>query len=307
MVLASFSQLSLLLIWTYYFKNDIGQNLKKVLFIEAIILSIPLIFAVLFFRNKPNNPPSVSAMKRDEHKEKYFLSILNLVKQKDLMLSLISFSICIGLTYTILALDQQFLPSTYSQIKVGIVGVTFIGVGIAFGLMGTVYTETKADLGNFDFILKCFIGFAGLALLLLSVFINSDNDPAIFILTGATGFGLIAFIPFATQSLAESGYPIKETLIVNALFFLAQIVGLIGNSVASASFVGDQGMWVLVVIIFPAEIYVLFFFKTNFKRRVLESSKNQYTAAQTTEAMLTIPGSERIDLAQVQMTQKTTE
>jgi len=76
-------------------------------------------------------------------------------------------------------------------------------------------------------------------------------DPAIFTLSAVSGFGLIAFVPFAAQSLIESTFPLKETLVVNFMLYLAQIIGLIGNSLTSASFVGKQGMWVLVIMIIP--------------------------------------------------------
>jgi len=54
------------------------------------------------------------------------------------------------------------------------------------------------------------------------------------------------------------------------MLYIAQIVGLIGNAITSADFVGKQGLWVLVIMLFPCEIYILFFFKTEFNRKKLE-------------------------------------
>lgn len=92
----------------------------------------------------------------------------------------------------------------------------------------------------------------------------------IFTLVGIAGFGLIALVPFAAQSLAETVFPIKETLVVNFMLYFAQIVGLVGNSIGSAAFVGHHGIWVLVAMMCPGVIYIVFKFKTTFNRRKLE-------------------------------------
>jgi len=219
--------------------------------IEAAILTLPLLPTILFFRNKPASPPSMAAAFKAENKENFFKTFLDLIKMKKVMLTLVSFSTCIGISYTSLVLVQDLLPHSYSNTKIGLVGLCFIGVGVVGGLAGTVYTEKRHDSGNFDGIIKFFIFLAFISLILQAVFMHDAFDPAIFTLSAVSGFGLIAFVPFAAQSLSESTFPLKETLVVNVMLYLAQIVGLIGDSLTSASFVGTQGMWVLVIMIAP--------------------------------------------------------
>lgn len=110
--------------------EDITTNLEMVMLIEAAILTTPLLPTLLFFKDKPETPPSMAAAFKAENTENFFLSFLHLIKMKKVMFSLISFSICIGISYTSLVLVQDLLPSSYSNTKIGLVGLVFIVVGV---------------------------------------------------------------------------------------------------------------------------------------------------------------------------------
>jgi len=222
-------------------------------------------------------------VKKDNKKESTWQSFRQLLKMKRVMWDSIFFSICIGMGWTVLTLFQTLLPSSYSTAQIGVVGMVFTAFGIIGGISGSIYVEKNADSGNFDKIIKAFTLISFCSLLFLSGFMNSSNEYVVTFLCAIAGFGLISFVPFACQSLAESFFPLEETVVVSFMYYFVQIFSLIATTIASTSFVGDKGMWVVAIFIFPCLVYILFFFKTDYKRRNLEKEHSLKLAAMNTE------------------------
>jgi len=70
----------------------------------------------------------------------------------------------------------------------------------------------------------------------------------------------------------ETSYPKSDVLSVNVMMMFAQLFGLIGNYLSTATFVGEHGMWTLVVLLVPSWLYATFKFKTSYNRKAAEKS-----------------------------------
>jgi len=187
-----------------------------------------------------------------------------------LMLTIVSFSLSQGASWTLPAVIQTLLPRNYSTMTVGIIGVLFLGSGIIGGILGTMYLELKSGGAEYDPIIKACVLASFISTVALALLIEHVSQTIIFVLNALTGLGLIAFVPFAAQSLIESSFPTSETISINLLLFSAQIFSLAANFLATASFIGDEGMWVIVGMQFPSFVYILFVFKTHYNRRAVE-------------------------------------
>lgn len=109
------------------------------------------------------------------------------------------------------------------------------------------------------------------------------------------------FQPFAAQALAERTFPVQEVIPVNLMMVAAQVFGIIGNYLTTASckisimnvqviclviVVGDNGMWALVGLITPCTFYITFFHRTETKR---QQAENQWKQIAVSDATPTLP------------------
>jgi len=185
------------------------------------------------------------------------------------MIAAICFGNLVGQAYTISSVITLFMAN-YTLVQQGLVGVVFISFGIIGGLVATWYLG-RGTKENYDPVLKVFMIISLIGLVALAFVIHRDSIKALYILNGVLGVGLLGFMPFACQVLSEMTFPVQESISVNMMMVMGQLFGLIGNSVSTASFVGTQGIWSLVVICAPSCFYVIFFHKTEARRQKAES------------------------------------
>lgn len=141
---------------------------------------------------------------------------------------------------------------------------------------------------------------------------------SVYILNVVLGIGLLGFQPFACQAVVERTFPVQEVIPVNFIMVMAQVFGVIGNSVATAGckififyiniksliVVGDNGMWALVVIITPCVIYITFFYRTETKRQQAEIAYDKAKTAENSPVDIKNPVEEQKELKeQVQLEQ----
>jgi hypothetical protein len=250
--------------------DSLATTIPQLMFYEAIITSVPIIPALLWLKDKPTSHASVASMVQAKDPEHFLTSFMKIVKNGPVMLSIIAFATCTGLSWAITSVIQDFLPADYTQLQVGLTGLFFLGAGVIAGTIGTVFLVKNATFEHYDVILKIFIAASLVSTILLALFLASASESVVMMLNAVAGIGMIGFYPFAFQSLVESTFPIPEALTANFLLFLANGIQILGDDLSTAGWVGNGGFWVLSAILAPCVIYVLFFFKTKYKRKEIE-------------------------------------
>lgn len=91
------------------------DDVKKLLFLEACVVTVPYIFLVIFFRDHPKHPPSKTANAIvNQEPIKYNELLKQLFKNKDYLKLMASMSLNYGtLTATIAILDQAIKGFNY--------------------------------------------------------------------------------------------------------------------------------------------------------------------------------------------------
>jgi hypothetical protein len=243
---------------------SIAGGLERVLLVESIFAT-PAIFLFFFFMNK--------RMRRIRHeKGTYIQHIKEMLRNRKLVIAIIVYGLAFAVTYIVSSLIQPLLPEDYDMMTVGIIGLCFLGSGSIGSVLATIYLELRSLDGNYDNIIKIFVLFSFVSLILLAIFLSSASLGVIIFLNVIAGIGLITYTPFIFQSLVETSFPVDEALIVTTFLYVASIFGIIGNSIATAPAIEKHAMWVLVILVFPSAVYALFFQKTEFK--VLEFEKS---------------------------------
>jgi hypothetical protein len=103
-----------------YLINDTtstAEDVKRLIFIEACVITVPYILLVIFFRDAPNQPPSKSASALLNQKpQKYNDLLKQLFKNKEYLKLMASMSLNYGtLTATIAVLDQAIKGLNYTN------------------------------------------------------------------------------------------------------------------------------------------------------------------------------------------------
>jgi len=171
-----------------------------------------------------------------------------------------------GLSLTIQAVMATLLPPGYPTIKLGLCGLIFVGSGVFFGILGNIFLALGIAKGHYDAIVKFFFCESLITLILVAVFLKPGlSDAAVYILNLIGGFGLIAFTPFGVQSLIESGHPAPENIPTTWLFWWGQVWGIIGTYATGAASDSFR-LWVLVIMLAPASLWVVFSHTTEYKK-----------------------------------------
>jgi len=230
---------------------------------------------LIFIQDRPKAPPNISYILKLKKTENYLRSIVNMMKNLHLVASLLSFSLIMGVSYTVSSVIQDLLPSSYTQFDVGMIGLAYLGTGIIGGFVGTIYLEFYSKGEVYDPLIKSllFIGIG--SLVALAAVIENSSPPVIYMLSALAGIGLISSGPFLIQSLIETTFPAQDTIPINIYQLAGNLLGIAGNYLATASFVGNKGLAALAVMLIPACFYVFTFFKTHYKRKMAEDENSK--------------------------------
>lgn len=90
------------------------------------------------------------------------------------------------------------------------------------------------------------------------------------LLISVIGVGLNAYFPVAAQSMCEKLYPASELVIMTGFMLSANLLGLLGNIMASIPSLQVYGMWVLCGIMAPFVIYIVKMYRTELLRTEME-------------------------------------
>lgn len=155
--------------------------------------------------------------------------------------------------------------------------MVFVIAGIISGLGGTLFITFYKDAKKyFDNIIKFFFILSSssiLAFCLMVTLISSVSQTYMILINFILGFGLIGLVPFACESLAEMVFPIDENANINIFYWTSCAISLATVYLSTWGIFGNYGSYVLFATIFPPCIYIVCFFKTDFKRSRQELRK----------------------------------
>lgn len=225
------------------FKSDNVEDMKR----QFLILLIPLaslcglvtLAAIIFIKDQPEKPPSVAqleirnqliryeSLKSQEKQSDFQLfrqSLMNLFKNSNFDLLLISYGINTGSYYAIGTLLNQIV-SFYHQNeneKIGLIGLTLVLSGLIGAVIGGIILDrTKAYKATTFAIYAC--AFISMVLFTLTL---SINIWIIFATAFLLGFFLTGYLPVGFELAAEITYPEPEGSSCGLLNSSAQFFGI---------------------------------------------------------------------------------
>ena len=197
------------------------SEIVMLMLIEAIICSVVCVLCILFFRNKPSKPPSVSA---GEDREEFWASFKESFSNKSFLYLLLAFSMVQGALNSLATLiDLISRPYGFSSFDNSVFGGLLILCGlIGAGVVSTIVTVTHKYKVTFIvislFTLATFIGFI-FTLNFRSMVISS-------IAVGLVGLTLTPTLPISYEYGIELTYPVGEAMTGGILNSGGQIIGI---------------------------------------------------------------------------------
>jgi MFS family permease len=248
------------------------DTIPTMLFVEAIIMSIPLLIGLIFTEDQPKFAANYSSAIKSTLDVNYLSGILKVVKNWRLALTTVSFALIAGVGNSVSSVMQDILPPSFSQFDVGMIGLTFIGTGVIGALGATIYLEYSSLKENYDIIIKVFTLLGTVSVVLAAIFLGSCSLFVAYLLSSLAGLGLISTLPFLFQSLIESSFPIQDNIPIYLLQVVQNALCVVANYISTASFVGEGGIWVQAIFLMPATVQLFTGFKTLYKRKDAEKS-----------------------------------
>ncbi|CDW79334.1 UNKNOWN [Stylonychia lemnae] len=187
--------------------------------IMVTILSIPILLTA---KDKPKNPPSLSAM-RIEPKLQFGKEIKNLVSNKSYLLLSGTFTFLYGI-YTSLGavVSSVTTPFGFNAVDNSIFGATFIFFGVVgsffFGVMLDKTAKYKFIVCLTSTLACCFISLAFWTL-------QSENVVLFSVNLACIGFFVIPIIPTSYAFAVELTYPVPESISNGMMIMVSQIFG----------------------------------------------------------------------------------
>ncbi|CAD8061430.1 unnamed protein product [Paramecium sonneborni] len=167
-------------------------------------------------------------------------------------------------------------PFNYSQKDIGYVSIVYCATGTIGGTIASLYIDYQLKLNikpNYDILNKAFMTIGMVGILIKALLIDYVNDTWIIIFSGAIGFGLNSFLPLAIQCYVEKMFPCFELVLTTVMMQVSNLLGFILNYILFLDVFKDCGLWVILIVLGPFYIYIIFFFKTKFRR--FESEQNK--------------------------------
>ncbi|KAM3143426.1 hypothetical protein pb186bvf_004487 [Paramecium bursaria] len=252
--------------------DQIVERINFMNIIFALINTCAFVLCLLFVRNEPPTPPSLSAQT-----EKFSItkSYRGLIKSWRPIIDIFSIAAIIGCSWAYNVVISLLLePYHYTQKQIALVSICYSCTGTVGGIIASLYVDHQIKLNikpNYDRFIKGFItlGFIGMIVKLL--IIKNVSDQVIIILSGVIGLGLNAFVPICIQSFIEKQFPSFELAIVTAMMQMSNLAGFGISYILILPQFGSSQLLVMIVLISPFYAYMLFIYHTKY-----HSSMSQY-------------------------------
>nr|CAH0103593.1 unnamed protein product [Daphnia galeata] len=209
--------------------EDIGTDLRLMLYIVAGICSA-LLFVVIFgFQAKPPLNPSkaqcLSSKLSSTTFSEYFTSLKNIFTNNGFKLLFISYGINVGVFYAMSTLLNQTVLFHFpgEEKNAGRIGLTIVVSGM-FGsiLFGVILDKTKKFKETT--LVTYFFALAGIITYTFTFLF--EYIPITFVAAGVAGFFMTGYLPVGFEFGAELTYPEPEVISAGLLNASAQVFGI---------------------------------------------------------------------------------
>ncbi|XP_067120466.1 uncharacterized MFS-type transporter C09D4.1-like [Centruroides vittatus] len=215
-------------------KDTIGKDLTFLFFGVAIFTSLLFLIVIFAFKDKPPKPPSrAQAAILAEERINYWKSILNLMKNINYTLLLITYGINVGVFYAISTLLNQVVLIHFpgEEQTAGWMGLTIV----LTGMLGSVICGYILDLTHKfkeTTIVVYILSLVGMIAFTLTLHFNSLI--LVFVLSALLGFFMTGYLPLGFEFAAEITYPEAEGTSSGLLNASAQVFGILCTTIASS-------------------------------------------------------------------------
>lgn len=204
----------------------------------AILSTATLTLTIIFVKDKPEIPPSISQLEMLKNTQaklenetnlsdfrNFKNSFLNLIKNGNFILILMSYGINVGVFYSLSTLLNTTISEFYKNEnqKIGYFGLILIVSGLFGSILGGVVLD-KFKKFKLVTIIFCICSLA--SMILFSITLTVDIN-IIFGTIFLLGFFLTGYLPVGFDLAAEVTYPEPEGLSTGLLNTSAQIFGLL--------------------------------------------------------------------------------
>lgn len=208
-------------------KDELSGYISMLFYGVAGFTTVLFVLVLLGFKDKPTHPPSrAQAVLENEVPEKYFKSIINLIKNVHYDLLLVTYGINVGVFYAISTLLNQVVLEHFHgyEVEVGWMGLIIVISGMVGSVFcGFILDKThrykETTLVVYILSLAGMIAFA-LALRLAGFWV-------VFAMAGVLGFFMTGYLPLGFEFAAEITYPESEGTSSGLLNASAQVFGIL--------------------------------------------------------------------------------
>ncbi|CAD8144662.1 unnamed protein product [Paramecium octaurelia] len=271
-----------------YDYEGIQNKIEQMNLLFSILATCSLMFCVLLIRNKPQSPPSKSAI---FDKMQIIPSFKSAFSSLEVTMDLLTFSIFIGVSWAYMVVIAILLvPFNYTIEQIGYVSIVYAATGTIGGTAASIYMDHQVknhQQPNYDYLIKIFLTIGVFGILIKSLIINYVSDIVIVILSGIIGLGLNSFLPLALQCYIEKLFPSFELVLTTIIMQMSnvycqdslflQLLGFVLNYILILDVFLDVGLYVILIGLSPFYIYLIFFYKTKFKRLQIEQELELHT------------------------------
>lgn len=207
--------------------QEIAHGLTLLCYGVAIFSSFVLVAILLGFRDKPPRPPSRAQMSREQADPTgYWHSMMNLLRNGNYMLLLITYGINVGTFYAISTLLNEVVLDYFPghETDAGWLGLSLVLSGMVGSVLcGVVLDETHRYKET-----TLVVYVLSLAGMLAYTFVLAAGPLwPLFVVTCALGFFMTGYLPLGFEFAAEVTFPEPEGTSSGLLNASAQVFGIL--------------------------------------------------------------------------------
>jgi MFS family permease len=203
--------------------------IDTMLLVQAVLGTLIGVSCVLFYREQPPTPPSVSASNADPGDSRRFWANVRAACTEwrfvIIMLSLGPGYGAIASLFTVMS-DIATMPALgYSERDAGWFGVIMILVGlVSAGVIGAI-TDAKKNYRTM--MIFCFSASVAGAAFFIFALLYSDNFALTAVASGAMGAFMLPLLPVGIDAAVEVTYPVPEGVIGGLIFQAGNVFGIV--------------------------------------------------------------------------------
>ncbi|XP_019872023.1 uncharacterized MFS-type transporter C09D4.1 [Aethina tumida] len=251
--------------------DEVANGLMTMLIFHAVFSGVTLGIVILFFRSKPEVPPSLSQLNltQEFNFKELWVSLKKLLRNKDFLIIIICFGMSNGLWnafgIVLNSLYTEYFPKNGRD--AGIIASIAIITGGCIGslIFGLILDKTH------QFKRVTFLTLLASSISLICVLVVFENKSRVgtFIAIPGFGFFLASTLVIGFEYSIEASYPIPESLsccILNASIYIFAIINTLIMEVLFDSIGYMYSIVTCIVVIFVMSLLVLLM-SSNLRRR----------------------------------------